>query len=398
MGYRNLIMIMATKNDIFKEKLSAYLQSTKKQKGEILKSVCSITGMHAKSAVRKFSKLKKYDPWKKGLRKRGPHETYGADVTAALKKVWEAGNEVCGELIHPVIEEYVTILKRDKMWKHTNSATEKLLLMSEGTVKRRVGKFLKARRKGKGISSTRPSHIKYLVPIFTGPWKDKAPGHGQIDTVRHSNSASGDCAFTLNYTDAATLMDIPHAQWNKGEIATRESMEKIKERFPFPWLGAHPDSGSEFINRMVIDWCREEKIDYSRSRPNRKNDNMHVEERNGHVIRKFVGYITLNCPEAVDALNDVYDMLFPYLLHFVAVRRQIEKERINSQYRRKYEKKAKTPYQRILEHSEVSNESKEELKKQHMTLNPLIIKNEIDKRVKKLYDIQRRFGNSNEKF
>jgi len=391
-------MIMATKNDIFKEKLSAYLQSTKKQKGEILRNVCFVTGMHEKSAVRKFSNLRDHDPWKRGNRKRGPHETYGADVTVALKKVWEAGNEVCGELIHPMIEEYVTILKRDKMWKQTNSATEKLLLMSEGTVKRRVGKFLKARRKGKGISATRPSHIKYLVPIFTGPWKNKAPGYGQIDTVRHSNSATRDCVFTLNYTDAATLMVIPRAQWNKGEKATRTSMQKIKEKFPFLWLGAHPDSGSEFINRMMIDWCKDEKIDYSRSRPNHKNDNMHVEERNGHVIRKTVGYITLNCPEAVDALNDLYDTLFLYLLHFVAVRRQTEKERIDSQYRRKYEKKAKTPYRRILEHPEVSAENKTALEKQHATLNPLILKNEVDKRLKKLYDIQRRFGSSNEKF
>jgi hypothetical protein len=391
-------MIMATKNDIFKEKLSAYLQSTKKQKGEILKSVCFVTGLHKKSAVRKFADLRDHDPWKEGLQKRGPHEIYDARVTVALKEVWEAGNEVCGELIHPMIAEYVAIFKRDNMWKHTQEVTEKLLQMSEGTVKRRVGKFLKARRKGRGISATKPAHIKYLVPIFTGPWKDKSPGHGQIDTVRHSSSATGDCVFTLNYTDAATLMVIPRAQWNKGQIATRESMQQIKARFPFPWLGAHPDSGSEFINNLVIDWCRDEKIDYSRSRPNHKNDNMHVEERNGHVIRKFIGYVTLNCPETVDALNDLYDVLFPYLLHFIAVRRQIEKERINSQYRRKYEKKAKTPYQRILEHSGVSDENKEELRKQHALLNPLILKQEVDKRLENLYDIQRRFGSSNEKF
>ena len=63
-------------------------------------------------------------------------------------------------------------------------------------------------------------------------------------------------------------------------------MKKIKEIMPFPWLGAHPDTGSEFINHFVVNWCKEVKIDFSRSRPNRKNDNMYVEERNGHVIRK----------------------------------------------------------------------------------------------------------------
>ena len=113
---------------------------------------------------------------------------------------------------------------------------------------------------------------------------------GQIDTVVHCGSSLlGDMAYTLNYTDAATMTVIPHAQWNKGMEQTRESMKVIKSRMPFSWLGAHPDTGSEFINHFVMEWCREKKIDLSRSRPGKSNDNMYVEERNGHVIRKFVG-------------------------------------------------------------------------------------------------------------
>jgi len=144
----------------------------------------------------------------------------------------------------------------------------------------------------------------------------------------------------------------------------------------------------------VVNWCKSEKIDFSRSRPNRKNDNMYVEERNGHVIRKTVGYITLNCLETVDALNGLYDLLTPYLMHFVAVRRMTEKEKLGSRYRRVYEKMAKTPYQRILEHPEVGTEIKEKLRQEHAKLNPLILKREIDKRVRNVYDIQKRFGKS----
>ena len=163
---------------------------------------------------------------------------------------------------------------------------------------------------------------------------------------------------------------------------------------PFAWLGAHPDTGSEFLNYMVIDWCKEQKIELSRSRPSHKNDNMYVEERNGHAIRKTIGYITLNCPEAVDALNDVYDILNPYLLHFIAVRRMTSKEKLSSRYKRTYEKVAKTPYLRILEHESVSEEVKINLKAEHSKLNPLILKQEIDRRLKTLYAVQRRFGNS----
>jgi len=290
----------------------------------------------------------------------------------------------------------VAILTRDKMWHHSGEATQKLLGMSERTVKRHVGKFFKIRRARKGISATSPSALKHIIPVFRGPWQDKPPGYGQIDTVVHCGSSLlGDMVYTLNYTDAATLLVIPRAQWNKGMQATRDSMKAIQARLPFPWLGAHPDTGSEFINRFVVEWCAQEKIELSRSRPGKKNDNMYVEERNGHVIRRFVGYVRLDCPQAVDALNALYEVLAPYLMHFVAVRRTTGKEKIQSHYRRTYEKVAKTPYQRILEHSTVTDTIKERLRKEHALLNPLTMKREVEKRLRAVYDVQKRYGMQN---
>lgn len=294
-----------------------------------------------------------------------------------------------------MVGEYIDILIRDDMWPHHTEATAKLRTMSVGTMKRRVGAFFKIRRARKGMSTTSPSSLKHIIPVFTGPWEDKPPGWGQIDTVVHCGSTLlGDMVYTLNYTDAPTLLVIPRAQWNKGMQATRDSMKAIKERMPFPWLGAHPDTGSEFINQFVVGWCGNEKIELSRSRPGKKNDNMYVEERNGHVIRKHVGYLRLDCPEAVNALNALYDVLTPYLMHFVAVRRTVEKEKILSQYRRRYEKIPQTPYQRILEHGAVEESVKERLQKEHTTLNPLILKRKIEKRMKMVYDTQKRYGNA----
>jgi len=383
-------MTMKTKNDIFEEFKSRYWTANKAEKGEILTHVCVVTKMHRKSAVRKFRRIQTKDPCAEEYRGRSVY--YTPDVTAALKEVWEDGDEVCGELLHPVIKEYISILKRDKMWNHGDEVTGKLLSMSEITVRRRVGHFMKARRKRHGISDTKPSHVKYLVPIFIGPWNDKPPGFGQIDTVRHSNTAFGDAVYSLNYTDAASLTVFTRAQWNKGMENTKDGLEYIRKYLYFPMLGVHPDTGSEFINVKVIEWCNDTETEISRSRPNHKNDNMHVEERNGHVIRKMIGYITLNCTEAVDALNDVYELSNPYRFHFVAVRRMIEKEKLSSRYRRKYEKKAKTPYQRILEHGDVSEEVKEKLRNIHDKLNPRLLQQEIARRIGKLYDVQKRFG------
>lgn len=384
-------MTMATKNNIFQRYLEEYLKAGKEHQSEILNHVCDVTQMHRKAAIRKFKRLQlRHASWSD---KRGRPTTYGPDVTAALKSIWEAGGEVCGELLHPVTNEYIDILVRDKMWPHPSDATKKLRAMSEVTMKRRVGAFMKARKKRKGISATKPSHLKKIVPIFTGPWKNKPPGFGQIDSVRHSSSASGDAVHTINYLDAAVYLTIPRAQFNLGQKATHESMQYIQETMPFPWRGAHPDSGKEFLNWFIKEWCDGENIALTRSRPNHKNDNMFVEERNGHVVRKHVGYITLNCLQAVTALNKLYDVLTPYLLHFVAVRRMTGKRKIKSKYQRQYEKKAKTPYTRILEHSEVAKEIKARLRRQHVHLNPLVLQKEIERRIQKVYAAQKRYGN-----
>lgn len=381
---------MATKQDIFREHLASYLKAERRAKGAVLTHVCFITGMHRKAAVRKFRRLQVQDPGKQEAR--GRPTSYTPDVTLALRTVWEAGNEVCGELLHPVIAEYVAVLRRDGLWEHGDGTTEQLLAMSQATVKRRIAKFRRVRRGSHGVSDTKPSHLKHLVPIFTGPWAGRPPGYGQVDTVRHSGSASGDAVYTFNYTDAATLAFIPRAQLNKGQAATLASMEAVRIQVPFPWLGAHPDTGTEFINHMVVGWCREQGIEYTRSRPNHKNDNMHVEERNGHAVRRTVGYATLDCQESADALNELYDVLTPYLLHFVAVRRQTSRERVGARYVRTYEKTAATPYQRILDHPAVAEGDKDKLRAEHGKLNPLLLKREVDRRVKKLYDTQKTFG------
>lgn len=384
-------MTMKTKTAIFNEYLQTYLRANKDQKSLLLNHVCFVTKMHRKAAVRKFRALQLHDPCK--TQQRGRSEYYGPDVTVALREIWEIGNEVCGELLFPMINEYIDILIRDKLWKHGDAATSKLRAMKLATVKRRVGNFLKARGRRSGVSATRPSHLKHIIPTFSGPWKELPPGNGQIDTVIHKNTLLGDAVYTLNYTDSATCLCVPRAQWNKGQEATLESIKKIKQKLPYPWLMAHPDTGSEFINYLAKDWFDKNDIKFTRSRPGRKNDNMYVEERNGHVIRKMVGYINLDCREVVPVLNDYYDVMTLYLFHFVAVRRMIGKEKDNSKYIRVYEKIPKTPYQRTLGHKEVSEENKKKLMLEHAKLNPFLLKREMEKRLKKVYDIQRRFGN-----
>jgi hypothetical protein len=383
-------MNMATKKDIFEETVAEWLKTRgdKKQRGEIARHICFVTGMHPKSISRRFRKLQLRDP--AHVETRGRSVYYTADVTAALKDVWEVGDQACGEDLHPMIAEYVAGIKACNEWHHSDEATGKLLAMSERTVKRRVAAFQRTRGLRKGMSTTKPSDLRYIIPIFKGPWKDLPPGHGQLDTVAHCGSTvSGDYAFTVNYTDAATYWVIPRAQWNKGQEATLANMQTIRDMLPVRWCEGHPDSGGEFLNWVAKEWFEQERIVLSRSEPNKKNDNMYVEERNGHVVRRFLGWQRLDNPDVVPLMNELYDLLAVYLNHFKAVKRIESKDKVGSKYVRKYEKKAKTPYQRMLAHESVPEVVKETLRAEHAKHNPLLLKRKIDTLVEKIFKVQK---------
>lgn len=367
------------------------MKADKQRKGEILDNICDTTVMNRKSAIRRFSVLQLKDPNRKETRGRPLY--YTPDTTSALKDIWKAGNEMCGELLFSIAREYVETLTRDKMWENSDEATGKLLAMSLGTMKNKIKGFLKIQRKGRGFALTSPSNLKHIIPVFMGPWENELPGSGQIDTVAHCGTTLlGNFAYTLNYVDISTLWDIARAQWNKGQEATINGLRQIKNQLPFLLQKIHPDTGSEFINWLCKGYCDTNKIEMTRSRPNHKNDNAYVEERNGHVVRKYVGYLRYDCKEAVVALNNLYAVLCPYLNHFIPSRKCIEKKKIGSKYVKTYEKIAKTPYQRVLENEHIPEETKEELRREHAELNPLVMKKEIDRLRSVLYDTQKKYG------
>lgn len=394
-------MNMTTKKNIFREHLGEWLaaQGHKKRRGEIIRHICFAAGVHPKSVPRSFRRAQMRDP--AAEERRGRKTFYTSDVIAALKEIWEIASEPCGENLHAVIPEYVAILTRDDAWKHSENATKKLIAMSLGMVKKRAARFSRRGFLAHGKSTTKAGAIHTLIPIRTGPW-DKAPvGTMQIDTVAHcGNSVAGTFVYTVNGTDVATLWGIRRAQWNKGQEVTVASMEAMDRDTPFPILEWHPDSGAEFINWHCKGWAVQRGQMLTRSRPNHKNDNCFVEERNGHVVRRWVGHGRFDAREVVEALNDVYDVLTSYLNHFVASRRTVSKERIGAKWKIAREKTALTPYQRVLLRDDVSKEVKEGLVRTHETLSPLTLTREIDRRLKTVFDVQRRHGasKSNEGF
>lgn len=387
-------MNMATKKDIFERYVREYLQANRKRKGEILDHACDAVQVHRKSAVRRFRRLRLKQAC--DTKKRGRKMYYTPNTTAALRALWDMTNEICAERLHSMVNEYITKLMEYNHWNHGDEATAKLRAMSLGTMKKRIKKFTSERIHTHGISTTKPSQLKMLIPIRTGPWENPLPGNGEIDTVEHCGGrAAGDYAFTVNYVDIATFWEIRRAQIGKGQQRTLDNIIVIRERLPWELLGLDPDSGGEFINWVCYEWCKENKVELTRSRPYRKNDNAHVEQKNYTGVRNFIGYVRIDCIEAVNVMNELYEVLDLYTNFFIPSMKLLKKERIGSRYRRIYEKGAKTPYQRALVHPKVSQTVKRTLRVEYESLDPLKLKEKVDTLYQKVMKTQERYGFTN---
>lgn len=377
-------MNMTTKTTIYQEHLTAYRRGSRVTRGRILDAVCQITKVSRKGAIRRFAVLlSRSSDWRD---QRGGIMKYGPEVTLALKDLWELSSKVCAERLHPHIPEYLKVLGKTNDWPHTIPVTQKLLTMSLGTVKDRVSKLSRTQGHHRGRGSTLTSPIKELVPIRTASWKNPAPGYGEVDTVAHcGGSLRGDYTYSVQYTDVSVIWTLLAAQWNKGMVSTRESLQRMQKSCPFPFKGLDFDSGGEFINYEVVPWCQSQipPIEVTRTRPYRKNDHGRIEQKNYTNLRRWVGYHRYDKLEQVKLVNHLYDALEDFINFFVPSVKCLSKERQGSRIIRRYDT-AKTAYQRVLEHPDINQTIKKQLKEKYVTLNLRTLRAEVELRQKKL--------------
>ncbi len=302
--------------------------------------------------------------------KRNVKNKYGI-IVLPLTKIWGISNFASGKRLVGMIPPYVETLTRDREMFLAEKQKELLLTVSATTIER----IIKPERRkifGKGRTTTKPGTLlKNQIPIhvFTR-WNDRKPGFGEIDLVAHCGvTAKGHFAYTLDFIDLDTNWNECVAFLGKGENNAMGGVKTIRERLPFDLFGIDSDNGEEFINWELYRWCKKEEITFTRCREYRKNDQAHVEEKNWSVVRRYAGYKRFDTQEQVDLLNNLYASLRLYFNFFQATLKLERKERIHGQVKRIYPK-AKTPYQRVLEHPGITEQNKDKLREQYKNLNP----------------------------
>ena len=361
-----------------------YLKAKKKDKGKILDEFVQVSRYHRKAAIR----LLHGDNSGQHGKKRGRRRHYGGEVTDVLRKIWEASDRLCSKRLKPFISELMKVMRQHGELVINAGIERELSQMSPSTMDR----LLKPWRSHGGrhpLSTTKPgSLLKNSIPIRTfADWTDNSPGFLEIDLVAHcGESTEGFYLNTLCAVDVTSGWSECMEVWGKGQQRVGAAVHKIRQRLPFPLLGLDSDNGGEFINQTLYNYCRKERIAFTRSRSYKKNDSCHVEQKNWSIVRRLVGYDRYSSPAALDRLNLIYSVLRQYVNFFQPTMKLVSKTRHGAKVHKVYET-AKTPYQRLLESGVLTADKQTQLAAIYRGLNPVQLLKYLNGHLEKLWKL-----------
>jgi hypothetical protein len=364
-----------------------YARASKEGKGKILDEFTKVTGLHRKAAIRLLNGVNR----PRAGKRRGRQPEYGSEVAGALKGVWEASDRLCSKRLRPFIPEMVKVLRRHGEQRINASMEAQLCRMSPSTIDRllRTSRQVGGR---KPLATTRPgSLLKSAIPIRTfADWQEDQPGFMETDLVAHcGDNVAGFYLNTLCTVDVASGWTECLPVWGKWQEKVRQSVHRMRQHLPFPLLGIDSDNGSEFINQCFYNYCRDEKITFTRARSYKKNDSCHVEQKNGNVVRRLVGYERYASKAAFECLGRVYNLVRLYVNFFQPTMKLVFKTRHGAKVHKVYDT-AQTPYQRLIKSGILSESKKAELAAIYDGLNPVLLLKQINGNLEQLWKMAQR--------
>jgi Integrase core domain len=365
---------MGARREVVSAVAQRYGSAKRAEKGRILDELCATTGWHRKHAVRALRQRKAAARDDTRERRR----RYDATSKNALTALWEASDRVCGKRLKVMIPTLLPALERNGRLKLDELDRGRVLAVSAATIDRMLRDVKVAASGGKRRRAGFYSAIRREVPIRTfNDWNSPPPGFCEVDMVAHGGtSVAGSFIQTLTMVDVAT-------GWTEClPLVTREGslvVEAVKRaQNLFPWLlrGVDFDNDSAFMNDVVVPWCREQKLEVTRSRAYKKNDQAFVEQKNGAVVRRLMGYGRFDGADTTRVMARLYAAARLYINFFQPSFKLKEKRREGAKVIKRYHAPS-TPYERALVHPEVPAAVKQQLREQYRTLDPVALLAEI---------------------
>jgi len=383
-------MARQSKQEYLRVMWRRYQRADRPTRSALLDEVTRVCGYHRKYAIGLLSRAAVSRPPVRRVVRRRP--TYSEEVIRFLAQSWAASGYLCGQRLKAALPHWVPWLKRRATVTPTVEA--QLRRISARQMDRRLAER-KRRIKRRLYGTTRPgSLLKHLIPIKTDQWDVKKPGYLEIDLVSHSGaSATGEFLHTLDAVDMHTTWVERHAVMGKSRHEVVQAMTTIESQLPFSLRGVDSDNGSEFINDHLLAWCQKRpagrQVQFTRSRPYKKDDNAHVEQKNWTHVRKLVGWERDDSREALAALNALYADLRLFQNLFQPSMKLVRKERVGSRLIRRYDR-PQTPFERVRACADADPQKVATLEQVLKTTDPFALSQRIDRHLARLWALATR--------
>jgi transposase InsO family protein len=363
-----------------------YWRASKESKGRILDELCHVCGYNRKYAIWKLRRLVVEGRPKGGFRERRRSRRYGGEVFLVLEGVWEASGYPWSVRLKEIVRVWLPWIRL--RYRMSAEVEENVLSISPSTIDR----YLRAKKKRlrrRLYGRTKPGTLlRHKIPIKTDSWDVGRPGFMEADLVSHCGGvAQGEFIYSLNLTDIFSGWVETEAVMGKGQRGIVQALGRISERLAFAVLGIDSDNGSEFINHHLLRYCQQRGIQFTRSRPYKKDDNAHVEQKNWTHVRKFLGWDRYDSPEALQAINELYENELSVLMNlFQPSVKLLRMVRTGSRKRRIYDD-PQTPSDRALGSGDLDDKKAQELKALRQRTDPFDLSERVNNKLERIWEL-----------
>jgi hypothetical protein len=381
-------MARRSKREYLQSIYARYRQSSRAEKQAILDEFMQVCGYHRKYAIWLLSRPLPSRTRPRQIPKRAA--VYGEAAIDLLAQLWVASGYLCAVRLKAALPQWLPWLRRRIAL--SPALARQLVTISARQIERRL-QPRKQTLKRKLYGTTRPgSLLKHLIPVKTDQWDITQAGYLEIDLVSHSGAcATGEFLYTLDAVDMQTGWVERQAVVGKGRHEIVAAIQAIEARLPFALRGIDSDNGSEFINDHLWAFCQRPKqpIQFTRSRPYKKDDNAHIEQKNWTHVRKLVGWDRYDSSEALAALNRLYADLRVFQNVFQPSMKLLRKIRHGSQLRRCYDT-PQTPWARVLACPEADPAKVAALRRLAARTDPFVLSARIDVALERVWALATR--------
>ncbi len=380
-------MARRSKQEYLRSIYDRYQHAPRAQKGTMLEEFCKVCGYNRKYAIWLLNRPLPEATVRKRGAPRSP--TYNRAMVRILAKVWEASGYLCSQRLKAALVHWLPWIRQH--FELTQPLEDQLLAISARQMDRRL-RETKHIVKRRLYGTNRPgSLLKQMIPIKTDHWDVNRPGYLEIDLVSHSGaSAVGEFVHSLDCVDIATCWVERKAVMGKSALGVLNAVTEIEHQLPFPLKGIDSDNGSEFINNRLLAFCQQRPaghtIQFTRSRPYKKDDNAHIEQKNWTHVRKLMGWDRYDTAKAQEAANQLYDELRIFQNLFQPSMKLRCKIRIGSRLIRRYDT-PRTPFERVVESRKGDPKKLAALKHTLKTTDPFELSTRIDQQLQRIYKL-----------